>query len=388
MRNFLTKTAIVFLFISCGGRQVPQVIHQEDKEIAEEIQQIFFDSKDEETQADTAEDRDVFTEDFYAEEEFSVSESWTENSEAEEDFYKADEDSEGASDAAGEDLAEEDSASEDLVADSISKDAAEKDFAVSETQDAESETFDIAYEDYYQYDSAEENAEFFANDISQNDIGFFDAVDETFDVAEEEVGVKQDIAVAQETSDSQENAEEQDVSAEVIADAAEDLATNETQDAKETENAEDAIDEDSTTVNNSYAVYKNEIFGFQFEYPVEWVVVVDYASEVALDSKPYASLDEPDRIYIEIKILQNETGGPDNEWLEELQKTLLDSAETDGKKVSLDIIGTGEHLGFYSVVSLQNLTAAVNLRYISPADGKIQNAAQNFAHILITFKSL
>lgn len=135
-------------------------------------------------------------------------------------------------------------------------------------------------------------------------------------------------------------------------------------------------------------VYKNTVKGFAFAYPQKWTIVFDDGNRIDLDSNASAGADETDRIYVSIEILQNNTGGSDDEWIAELKERFVDAIALDEKAIKVDISGTGEHLGLYTVVSLKNATIGVNLRYIYPVFEKITDVKVMFAKIIASFTDI
>ncbi|MBI5152029.1 hypothetical protein HZA39_00680 [Candidatus Peregrinibacteria bacterium] len=135
-------------------------------------------------------------------------------------------------------------------------------------------------------------------------------------------------------------------------------------------------------------IYTNTTVGFAFAYPENWMIVYDDGVRVDLDSKPNAGEDETDRIYVSIEVMQNNTGGPDSEWIMELMERFVDTVALDEKAVKVDIFGTGEHLGIYTVIPLKNAVVGVSMRYLYPEFEKIPDAKIIFAKIIASFTNI
>lgn len=135
-------------------------------------------------------------------------------------------------------------------------------------------------------------------------------------------------------------------------------------------------------------IYKNAAKGFGFAYPENWAIAYDDGSRVDLDSKPEAGSDETDRIYVSIEVMQNETGGPDDEWITDIMERFIDTVALDNKTIKLDILGTGEHLGLYTVVTLKTAVISINLRYLYPDFEKVADAKVKFAKIVASFTNI
>jgi len=139
---------------------------------------------------------------------------------------------------------------------------------------------------------------------------------------------------------------------------------------------------------SDWILYENPDKGFKFYYPACWTLIFDDGMKVTFDSNPDSVENQENRIYAEVAILLNESGGSDIEFIENLKARLTDKLDIDGTQVKIGINGTGEHLALFAVIPLNHAVVAINVWHMYPEWENISDTKNTFAKLVFSFDNM
>jgi len=290
----------------------------------------------------------------------------------------------------GFDMAIEDFAVE--IEDAVTVDFAVADATIADTYDAyetcnagdtydANEIYDVN-ETHDAYDANEQD--YFEPDVCGFDFAIAEETEEEVaEEKEEEVEAIEEVAVeimpeeeaqddALEIADSQEIPDASD-DAQVFAD---------------TIVPEEIAESQEETSDSDWILYENPDKGFRFYYPACWTLIFDDGMKVTFDSDPDSVDDQENRIYAEVAILLNESGGSDIEFIDNLKARLVDKLDVDGTQVKIGINGTGEHLALFAVIPLNHAVVAINVWHMYPEWESISDTKNTFAKLVLSFDNM
>ncbi|KKQ68484.1 MAG: hypothetical protein US89_C0007G0027 [Candidatus Peregrinibacteria bacterium GW2011_GWF2_38_29] len=292
----------------------------------------------------------------------------------------------------GFDVAIEDAAMIDVAVDVAVEDISAVDIAFADTTIADTyDSYDV-YEtcnagDTYDANEAYDTYDVSAQDFYVPDVCNFDfaAVEEMAEEAEGEIEAIEEVAaeiVPEETAqdDAWEIDDTQIVDLQEITESQEEIFDANAQ--------EEILDSQDETEDSEWILYENPEKGFKFYYPKTWTLIFDDGMKVTFDSNPDSVDDQENRIYAEVAILLNESGGSDIEFIDNLKARLVDKLDVDGTQVKIGINGTGEHLALFAVIPLNHAVVAINVWHMYPEWESISDTKNTFAKLVLSFDNM
>ena len=134
----------------------------------------------------------------------------------------------------------------------------------------------------------------------------------------------------------------------------------------------------------TYEVYSDPLNRFSFSYPADWKILSSGNSQVEFG----AGIDQfgNAKMLIEVELLQSETGGPDDEFIDNLKKRFVDTVVGASGQLKVDVIGTGEHFAIFALAKVSDYKITINLRCMNPTMDFVASAKKEFADLVLSLK--